>query len=217
MADYEIQFQRTQQAAVTMAQLEECSRLFSGHYGYWSATAEPEHLRERRIQLSPEKIKGYFAGGQGWLAAARVASKLIGYAIAVRIDLSAGGVSWVTQFVVHTDYQNQLVGSQILKSIWGDSQDFAWGIASANPFAIRALEKATRRRCSPVHMLKHRSAIDAIISRIPYLHGRERHLGKLQSTIDTKFDQDIREVGSRKKIAAKGLQRDNRIGLIAWV
>ncbi|AOX16684.1 GNAT family N-acetyltransferase [Kozakia baliensis] len=203
MADREIEFQRIQHVDVTPAQLQECSQLFSDQYGYWSATAEPAHLRNQPIKLSPEKINSYFAGGDGWLATARVSDELIGYAIAVRINLSAGGVSWVTQFVVHKNYQNQLVGSQILKSIWGDSQDFAWGIASANPFAIRALEKATRRRCSPTHMLKHPTAINAIVSKIPYLDGMERHLDQFRSTVDTKFDQDLSQVESKKEIAAK--------------
>jgi 2-polyprenyl-3-methyl-5-hydroxy-6-metoxy-1,4-benzoquinol methylase len=104
--------------------------------------------------------------------------------------------------VVHRDHQNQLVGSQMLKSIWGDSHDYAWGIASANPFAIRALEKATRRRCTPAHMLKHRGPIETILRKIPYLEGKPIKLAELQSSIDTNFNQDLSEVTYRRELAS---------------
>ena len=59
------------------------------------------------------------------------------------------------QLVVHTDYRNQNVAKQLLYSIWCESSNFAWGIVSSNPYAIRALEKATRRRSSPKIIRKH--------------------------------------------------------------
>lgn len=202
MASEDYVFQRFERRSVTPSQLNECSTLFSEHYGRWSDTAEPRRLAGNPITLSPPRVEKYFDGGEGWLATATLSGELIGYAIAVRLALSAGVVSWVTQMVVHRDHQNQLVGSQMLKSIWGDSHDYAWGIASANPFAVRALEKATRRRCSPLHMLKHRGSIDNILRKIPYLAGAPVKLGPLQSSIDTNFDQDLSEVAHRRELAS---------------
>ncbi len=203
MVDEEVRFQRFDRQSVTDDLLKACSALYADHYGYWADDGVPEHLKGKSIKLSPERIAGYFAGGVGWLAAAYVGEQLVGYAIAVHLELSAGGVSWVTQMVVHERYQNQLVGSQMLKSIWGDSHDFAWGIASANPFAIRALEKATRRRCSPVYMMRHETVVRSIIGKIPFLHKCTTRISNFQSSINTEFFQDLSQVTARKDQASK--------------
>ncbi|MFR3404398.1 MAG: hypothetical protein ACLTUL_20240 [Blautia faecis] len=62
-------------------------------------------------------------------------------------EYNYGIVTWVTQLVVHDKYRQHGIAKNLLFSIWGFSNHFAWGIVSANPYAIRALEKATRRRC----------------------------------------------------------------------
>jgi GNAT superfamily N-acetyltransferase len=131
--------------------LDECSSLFSDHYGVWSK--ESPYRSGERIRLSKGRIKKWLENPDSALYAARDCGKLVGYAIALRLRIErCGVVSWITQLVVHSDYRNQNVAKNILHSIWGFSDDFAWGLISASPYAVRALEKATRRRCDPARI-----------------------------------------------------------------
>ena len=63
---------------------------------------------------------------------------MIGYAIAVQVKVQDYGViSWVTQLVIHESHRRLDVGKTLLFSIWGFSDHFAWGLVTANPYAIR--------------------------------------------------------------------------------
>lgn len=133
--------------------LKECSELYSDHYGVWGSKGKSpgEH-----IKLSGNRISAWLNSEYATLYCAENAGKIIGYAIAISKDLKGeyGIVTWVTQLVVHTDYRKQGIAKNILFSIWGLSTHFAWGIVSANPYAVRALEKATRRRAVPLRIKK---------------------------------------------------------------
>jgi len=62
------------------------------------------------------------------------------------------------------------VGTRLLFSIWGFSTHFAWGLTTANPYAVRALEKATRRRCLTRDVNKYRRQLLALAdSHVPYI------------------------------------------------
>jgi 2-polyprenyl-3-methyl-5-hydroxy-6-metoxy-1,4-benzoquinol methylase/GNAT superfamily N-acetyltransferase len=141
--------------------VEECADLYSKHYGKWSESS-PTHPGEP-IRLSAARIRRWLtepANPSIWYA--RNGSELIGYAIAQQAGIQfRGKVSWVTQLVVHRDFRNQAIGKRLLFSIWTFSNHFAWGLLSANPYAIRALEKATRRRCNPEAIRKHERALTA--------------------------------------------------------
>ena len=52
-------------------------------------------------------------------------------------------ITWVVQLVVDIAYRGKGIASRILQSIWGFSDDFAWGLATTNPCTIKALENAT--------------------------------------------------------------------------
>ena len=137
--------------------LKECSDLYSSHYGLWSqGSATPG----KRVRLSPSKIAELFVPDDSVIHLARLNSILVGYAIAVKTRVPRYGIiSWVTQLVVHESYRNNDVAKTLLFSIWGFSDYFAWGVVSANPYGVRALEKATRRRCVPIRISKHESLI----------------------------------------------------------
>src|SRR6202012_3675523 len=88
---------------------------------------------------------------------------LVGYAIAIQAKIPKYGViSWVTQLVVHEDHRQRDVGKSLLFAIWNFTDHFAWGLLTANPYAIRALEKATRRRCDPRRIGKNVAKLKAI-------------------------------------------------------
>lgn len=168
----------------------ECAELFSRHYGRWSPTHPT--MPGKPIRMSAERLRSYLPGDNAWIATARSEDGvLIGYALAALFAHRAGPISWVTQLVVHKEYRQNLVGSTMLNSIWGISNHFAWGIASANPYAIRALEKATRRRCGTGAIIRSRKAIESVLQRIPYLRDRPFTLSSHVSIVNTDFRQDL--------------------------
>ena len=122
---------------------------------------------------------------------------MIGYAIALQIKTRDGVVSWVTQLVVHEQYRHQNVAKNLLHSIWGFTNHFAWGIVSANPYAIRALEKATRRRSDPIR-IKHniRKILKLGIDNLTYIsEDTEYTVESGLSVINTCFFVDHANVG----------------------
>ena len=126
--------------------IRECTALYSMHYGFWN---ESGTLYKRPVQLFPSRLKTWLHN-ETVVATARLGKTLIAYAIAEQHEFEGRGVvSWVTQLVVHADHRNKDVAKRLLYSLWGFSDHYCWGLVSANPFAVRALEKATRRRCEP--------------------------------------------------------------------
>jgi 2-polyprenyl-3-methyl-5-hydroxy-6-metoxy-1,4-benzoquinol methylase len=187
----------------TMASPEliaECSNLYSSNYGLWSGRSQ-EHAGQR-IRLSPKRISKWFVSDDAMVAQARLGGVLIGYAIAVRTRVPKYGiVSWVTQLVVEEKYRKQDIGKTLLFSIWGLSDHFAWGVISSNPYAIRALEKATRRRCVPERIMKNRRKLVSLGARhVPYVSARaEVEITGDRSKINTEFYVD--HSGLRETIA----------------
>jgi 2-polyprenyl-3-methyl-5-hydroxy-6-metoxy-1,4-benzoquinol methylase len=119
--------------------------------------------------------------------------KLVGYAIAVHSEVAgAGAVSWVTQLVVHEEHRRSDVGKTLLFTIWQFSDHFAWGLVTASPYAVRALEKATRRRCSPINIAEHQDEIKKLgIKMVPYIADSRRiTIDTRGSRIDTRFFLD---------------------------
>lgn len=173
--------------------LTACARLFSAHYGKWSDRgAKPGGP----IRLTTDGLRAYLPSQDSLAVTAwddsGAAPLLVGYAFAVRVTVRKRRVAtWVTQLVVHSDYQNRGVAKTMLNSIWGFSDHYAWGIASANPYAIRALEKATKRRCRPKVIARQVGPVLAAAGeRIAYLRARRRDCSSARSVIDTDFHQD---------------------------
>ena len=176
--------------------INECSELYSTQYGIWSKYSH--YNPGKRIKLSPQKIKEWLNDENASIYWARDGEKLIGYAIAIQLDIvKYGKISWVTQLVVHENYRHKDVAKNLLHSIWGFTDNFAWGIVSANPYAIRALEKTTRRRSSP-ERIKH--TIKKIMSigeeHIPYINENTEYLVTSEtSRINTGFFVDHQNIG----------------------
>ena len=94
---------------------------------------------------------------------------VVGQAFYLRDRIDGETFTWVLQLVVHTDYRRFGIGSRLLHSIWGFSDDGAWGLATANPFTVKTLEGATLRHVLPEEILKHEALVREICSRIPYI------------------------------------------------
>ena len=134
--------------------LRDCACLYSKHYGFWSQSSST--LAGKRVRLSSTRLRNWLNDKDSKIALAYDDAELVGYAIAIQTkEPRYGFISWVIQFVVHEDYRRRNVGKTLLFSIWGFTDHFAWGLLTASPYAVRALEKATRRRCDPARIKKN--------------------------------------------------------------
>ena len=169
---------------------EELAAFYSKHYGVWGAGSEREG---QPVKVTPAMIRGLLKSADSRIAVARFGHELVGYAIALQTKVPRYGmVSWVTQLVVHEDHRRNNVGKTLLFTIWGFSDHKSWGLVSANPYAIRALEKATRRRCLPSRMRRNRETLFRLGTKeIPYIHeSTELLISAQESRINTAFFLD---------------------------
>ncbi len=168
-------------------ELAEFARLYSEQYGIWGEGGERPG---EQIRLSPRKLREDFLRPDTWIYYARFLDQVVGYAIAARTHISGfGEVAWVTQLVVHEDHRQQDLAKTLLFSSWRFTNLFAWGLLSANPYAVRALEKATRRRCLPVRIVNNADDLmKAGTKSVPYLPGVEDLLVTAnESRVNTRF------------------------------
>lgn len=178
--------------------ISECAELYSSHYGVWSSFSSER--AGKQIALAPRRLREWTNSGQARIACAREGRRLIGYAVAIQgREPDYGVVSWVTQFVVHTNYRNRGIGKRLLFSIWGLSDHYAWGIVTANPYAVRALETATRRRCEPRRIGKNKRKLHSIgAAHVSYITAAQTVLvDDTGARINTEFYVDHARIAER--------------------
>jgi len=166
--------------------------------------------------MSSTLIHGLLEREFSTITYAELDDKLIGYAIAIQKKIPyIGLISWVTQLVVHEEHRQKHIGKKLLFSIWGFSSNFAWGVITASPYAIRALEKATRRRCLPLRIKKHK---DKLIKfgrdNVSYVHeNTEVIINRNVSKINTEFFVDHTDVENMIRTVTNH-ERPWKLGLI---
>lgn len=166
------------------ALLVECATLFSEHYGIWGTEGRRPG---ERIRLRASDV-ARFLPQDGWAVFARHDGALVGYALGIRTAVEGvGAVDWVTQLVVHTDHRARGVASALLFTFWGFSNHAAWGLVTSNPYAVRALERITRRRCDPRVIRDMSALIRRVGERIHYVKDQTITLDGARSVIDTRF------------------------------
>lgn len=162
-------YTRTPASDVSDMQLEACAQLFSNHYGVWGQGSGREP--GSRVRLSAPRLKAQCLFNEAcFLCTASVGGTLVGHAFVTNFPYNSSSVSWITQLCVHNDYRGRHIASQLCRMAWDVSSEFACGLASSHPYAVRALERATQRRCNPTMIMQHgRNMVAA--SGIPYLSG----------------------------------------------
>ncbi len=172
------------------ALLEECSALYANHYGVYGEGVSIKGVKPGdRIKMKPRRMRELLTVDGAAAGLVHLEGKLVAYAFLVvgQID-GEGDVSWVTQLVVHTEHRNQKVATRLLHAAWGLSDQFAWGLATANPYAVRALEAATRRSCDPAIIIQHLEQLKLFTSkRINYFKDVQFYVETRQSVVDTRF------------------------------
>jgi len=183
------------EAVKDSALLQACCELYSAHYGRWASSTE---RAGGRIKMSQKRLTAVLDRPRATVAVARHGEAVVGYCASVRVSLPGkGDIAWVTQLVVHTDYRNERVGTQLLYSTWGFSDCYAWGLATANPLAVRALETATRRTCRSREIITRGSELLSALNKdVNYLpsHLADDDVGRPAPLVDTDFPVDISDM-----------------------
>lgn len=150
--------------------------------------------------MTPACVRALLDDDEAWLACAFDGDQLAGYAIATRVELDdVGRVDWVAQLVVHSSYRHARVAPRLLYSIWQFSDCCAWGLVTANPFAVRALETAIRRPCRVAEIRRRGPAVlEGVAEHVPYLPAQldVASDGSTLPSVNTGFFLDLSDLGS---------------------
>lgn len=151
---------------MTDEEIASCASLFSEHYGTWSQSAD-EKMRGKNVKLSPALFrKIYVEKPNRYVAMMFDREKLIGQVLYIRCASpwrSTGKITFVQQLVVDKNYRGRRFGLKMLQSIFGLSNDDAWGLYTSNPLTIRALEDATFRHISIEKIQNNLSSLKKVL------------------------------------------------------
>ena len=108
------------------------------------------------------------------MALAFCRGEIIGQAFYLKKDIDGNKrIAWVLQLVVHEQFRMRGIAKTLLYSIWGFSDDYAWGLATSNALTVKTLEKATFRKVKTEEMRKHKDEIIMIKETIPFAQGSD--------------------------------------------
>lgn len=173
-------------------EIEECSELFSLFYGKYNAQSKTRPGEQ--VKMGPKYYKQHYCKPDFFIAMAREQQKLVGQAFYIRKKYEGYGIiTWVLQLVVDKNYRKRGIASTLLRSIWGFSDDYAWGLATANPCTVKTLESATFRKCRPVVIRKNLRAIKLIGNDTTFVASDAYDVTNCTSQVNTGFFIDNTE------------------------
>ncbi len=172
-------------SALTDHEIEKCSTLFSNHYGYYSRSA-PQRAGQR-IKLGKAYYEQLRNDEYSFVSLACVDNDIVGQAFYVLEETDKGYLSWITQLVVNENHRKQSIAKTLLFSVWGFSNDLAWGLATTNPLTIKTLESATHRKVSFSKMEEHIELIHKIAKRVSFVKPNAIKIDDHNATVDTQF------------------------------
>ncbi|MCL2142790.1 MAG: GNAT family N-acetyltransferase [Methanomassiliicoccaceae archaeon] len=176
---------------MSLRELEQCSELFSENYGKYSEYAGEEKAGHK-VRMSVPYYERHYMADDHYVALAKVNSKVIAHAFYVRKTIDGRSITWVLQLVVHESYRGKGIGSRLLHSIWGFSNDCAWGLATANPLTVKTLESATFREVLPSEISKHIKDIKWLGSKIHFV--KDYLVDEERSMVNTEFFVDLQGI-----------------------
>lgn len=173
-------------------EIEECAELFSLFYGKYNAQSKTRPGEQ--VKMGPRYYKQHYCKPDFYIAMAKEEEKLVGQAFYIRKKYEEYGViTWVLQLVVDKNYRKQGIASTLLRSIWGFSDDYAWGLATANPCTVKTLESATFRKCRPAVIRKNLRAIKLIGNDTTFVSPDAYDVTNCTSQVNTGFFVDNTE------------------------
>lgn len=189
--------------------LEACASLYSSSYGVWGPRGRHpgEHIRRTAADIAE-----LLSSPDSFLAVAgHPDGEIVGYCVAVyaKAPNGDGRIAWVSQLVVGQAYRNEGIATNLLYSIWQFSDRYAWGMVTASPYAIRALESATRRICRLSEIRKRGSdVLQQLQNHVSYLPQHlQKQNGVIRAVVDTEFFVSHANLDVERKRAARGRRR----------
>ena len=173
MADLTFSFANYHMRDVSEALIKECAQLFSNSYGFWN---EQGCKPGGSVQLSTHRLKAQclFDPDTCRLAVARHTSgELAGQAFYCNFLYKPSGrrVVWVTQLVVGSKYRGCHLSTTMLVQPCANKNIFACGLVSSHPYAVKALESATKTICDHSLTLLHAESI-VKASKVSYIQDK---------------------------------------------
>ena len=184
-----IQYENMNTQKLTDDMLKECASLFSTNYGNYSESSEIRPGEE--VRMSAAYYKKNYCLPDFYVALARDERKIVGQAFYIRKKYNDIGVmTWVVQLVVDKNYRRMGVASTLLRSIWGFSDDYAWGLATANPCTVKTLESATFRTCNTRVIKSHIDEVSRISDDVGFAKEGTLEVSEDSSQINSHFSVD---------------------------
>ena len=184
-----IRYESRKSTDLTAADIRACSDLFSTSYGMYDMNS-PIRPGEQ-IRMGVKHYREKYCKEGFFLVRAMDGDKQVGHAWYIRRRYEPyGTMTWVLQLVVDRQYRRRGIASTLLHSIWGFSDDFAWGLASANPCTVKTLESATFRKCNTRYISKNIDAIRMIGRDTTFVRDDAYLVSNKVSQVDTAFFAD---------------------------
>ena len=173
---------------LTDHEIDEISELFSENYGKYSINHPDSSKKGKQIVLKPSYYKrNLTSNNYTYVALAYYNKTLVGQAFYVIEKTSKGNATWVVQLVVKKDFRRQQIAKKLLFSIWGFSNDNAWGLATTNPLTIKSLESATLRKVSIPVMKKNIKTIEALSEKVNFIKKSDISITDTNSTVNSSY------------------------------
>lgn len=174
-------------------ELQECSELYSNNYGFYS-----EHSPKnpgKRIKLSVSYYKNNLCNNDNYrVSLAYKDKKLVGMAFYTRkTNKKKQTTNLIIQLVVDKNARREKIASRLMQSIWGFTDDYAWGIVTPNPCTVKTLESVTYRKCKPAFIKENLSSLDEILDTVHFLPKEKIKISEDYSFVNTEFYVDRKD------------------------
>lgn len=168
-------------------EIKAVSDLFSNNYGVYSVNHPNEAKQNEKILLKETYYQNLRNRSDAYVALAVLKEKIIGQAFYIVEKTKEGNLTWVIQLVVHKKYRKQGIAKKLLFSIWGFSNDYAWGLATTNPLTIKTLESATMRKVDLKAMQKNIDKIKQIAKKVSFIKVEDIQIDDTKSMVFSNF------------------------------
>ena len=197
----ELTYKTKRCSKLTDEEFEQCSALFSGHYGKYSGKGDKP--KGQRIKMSVGLYKRFYANNDDmYVSLCYEGRELLGQAFFLKTYVDGKGVcSWVTQLVVNSRYRRLGIGSRLLLSAWGFSDYFAWGLATANAITLKTLESATWRKIDVSDISQNIDTLKTLMLSIPFANKEKIILSPKQSMVFTNFYPEFESLNKDKSLS----------------
>lgn len=183
---YKINYKNKRIQDLTDKEFQECSELYSSNYGTY--TSNSPHKPGQPIKMTVSYYKEHYYKKNYYIALAYKNRTLVGQALYVRKKINKKKfITWIIQLVVKKNARGNGIAKKLMQSIWGFSNDYAWGLATPNIYTIKTLESTTFRKCNPKIIKKHLYQIKKIAKDIDFIDTENFIVDADKSIVNTNF------------------------------